>query len=139
MKEREGAEGSARKFAAHGKAHDQQRGNNQLQQRSAPESERRSEPAKEKMSAFMDRKMNVIEQRELAPVGDEVEKQQDVKDGPANPLRARNGLPFNFRKTPVHFRTLHATYGYHRASAGGGAFSGAGITLDIRFKISRLK
>jgi hypothetical protein len=134
MKESKGAEGSARKFATCGKAHDQQRGNNQLQQRPAPESKRCSQPAKEKMSAFMDWKMNVIEQRELSPVGGEIEKQQDVKDGPANPLRARDGLPFNFRKLPVNLRTLHAAYGYHRASAGGEAFTVAGITLGFPLK-----
>src|SRR5262249_739881 len=53
VKEGEGAEGRARKFAPHGKAYHQQRGNEQLQQRSAPESQRLSKPAEEKVPTLM--------------------------------------------------------------------------------------
>ena len=80
VKEGKGAECRAGKFAAYGKAHRQQRGHQQLKQRSSPESESFSQPAKKQMPAFMNGKMNVIEQRQLAPVQREIQKQQSVKD-----------------------------------------------------------
>src|SRR5438445_6056893 len=56
------------------------------------------------MPAFMNRKVDVIEQRQLAPVQREIQKQQAVKDGPADKLDAGNGLPIDFRNT--HFESI---------------------------------
>jgi hypothetical protein len=50
------------------------------------------------MPAFMDGKMDVIEQRQLAPVGSKIEKQQSIENHPADKLDAGDRLPFDFRK-----------------------------------------
>src|SRR4029077_8083616 len=50
------------------------------------------------MPAFMYREMHVIEQRQLAPVQGQVQKQQSIEDGPAEELRSGDWLPINFGK-----------------------------------------
>src|SRR5207248_3216099 len=68
VKERERAERRAGNLATDGKAHCQQRWNQQLKQRTSPKTEGIPQPAKEQMPAFMNRKVDIIEQRQLPPV-----------------------------------------------------------------------
>jgi len=75
----------------------------------------------------MDRKVDVINQRQLAPVEGEVQKQQPVKDSPADKLGRGKPGANRFQEDAFQSRLSPPAV----LSAGSGRFLRSGVQLDI--------